>query len=446
MTMSQNMFLSAGWVVQLDNFYHLPRNVLLLSYKAICKYFGLQNFTDCAELAASLQNLRCDHNKVQDYVAHRRSGISCLHSANFPFSVHVYINDFVCSLPHTLTFATLRAMLPSRLDNMRDDYNLGAFITVTNDTMDLEIAFHNNTGLPATRHFPSCIPPSITQPTILSALPKPAGLPSSSVHTVDTTCASNNHSSLYCNNCKKPSHIDLTCFKEGRGLAGQCDEYLNDKSHMHVMFAECLESAFSVSDPIHNTDIPPDLSASPPPVIDDNIIVPIAAMCIPSTATNPDLLQDLYSLCDTKFPSLAFSGSVDFTTTALLSLTTLFNALLDSGCIHHIIQDHSLFLNYVSKPISIGTANCGSLQVLGTGDVSFCSPYGECHVLFTLRGCLHAPDAPINLFSVDTLVERGMSALFTPGGITKVSFCKGDCGAELNQILAGGPKLIYYNK
>ena len=26
------------------------------------------------------------------------------------------------------------------------------------------------------------------------------------------------------------------------------------------------------------------------------------------------------------------------------------------------------------------------------------------------------------------------------------SECKGDCGAELNRILAGGPKLIYYNK
>ena len=24
------------------------------------------------------------------------------------------------------------------------------------------------------------------------------------------------------------------------------------------------------------------------------------------------------------------------------------------------------------------------------------------------------------------------------------AFCQGDCGAELNQILAGGPKLIYY--
>ena len=64
-------------------------------YKAICKYFGLWNFTDCAELAASLLNLRCKHNKIQDYVAHWRSGISCLHSANFPFSVRVYINNFV---------------------------------------------------------------------------------------------------------------------------------------------------------------------------------------------------------------------------------------------------------------------------------------------------------------------------------------------------------------
>ena len=106
-------------------------------YKAICKYFGLRNFTDCTELAASIQNLCCNHNKVQDYVAHWCSGISHLPSANFPFSVHVYINNFICSLPHTLTFATLRAMLPSRLDNMRDDYDLGAFITVMNDAMDL---------------------------------------------------------------------------------------------------------------------------------------------------------------------------------------------------------------------------------------------------------------------------------------------------------------------
>ena len=32
------------------------------------------------------------------------------------------------------------------------------------------------------------------------------------------------------------------------------------------------------------------------------------------------------------------------------------------------------------------------------------------------------PDSPINLLSVGALVERGMSASFTPGGITKISF------------------------
>ena len=66
--------------------------------------------------------------------------------------------------------------------------------------------------------------------------------------------------------------------------------------------------------------------------------------------------------------------------------------------------------------------NCGSLQALGTGDVSFHSPYGEHTVLFTLCGCLHAPDAPINLLSVGSLVEHSMSALFTPRGLTTVSF------------------------
>ena len=71
-----------------------------------------------------------------------------------PFCQFSYINDFVHSLPHTLAFATLWAMLPSRLDTMKDDYDLGAFITVTNDAMDLEVAFRNNSGSHTLRHPP----------------------------------------------------------------------------------------------------------------------------------------------------------------------------------------------------------------------------------------------------------------------------------------------------
>ena len=33
-----------------------------------------------------------------------------------------------------------------------------------------------------------------------------------------------------------------------------------------------------------------------------------------------------------------------------------------------------------------------------------------------------------------------------PAGTVEGTYCKGDCGAELNRVLAGGPKLIYYYK
>jgi hypothetical protein len=103
-------------------------------------------------------------------------------------------------------------------------------------------------------------------------------------------------------------------------------------------------------------------------------------------------------------------------------MLALFNGLLDSGCTNHIIRDQSLFYNYVPKAISIGTAKCGTLEALGTGDVDFRYPFGNLFILFTLWRCLFAPSAPINLLSVGALVERGMSALFSPGGITTVSF------------------------
>jgi hypothetical protein len=138
---------------------------------------------------------------------------------------------------------------------------------------------------------------------------------------------------------------------------------------------------------------------------------------------NTDFDFDFYSLC-VRFPSnshFAFP-TTNFTTSALASMVSLYNALLDSGCTHHIIRDRALFSNYVSSAISVGITNCGSLEALGTGDVKFSYPYRDRHVVFTLRGCLYAPTAPINLLSVGALVERGMSCLFSPGGITKVFF------------------------
>ena len=99
-----------------------------------------------------------------------------------------------------------------------------------------------------------------------------------------------------------------------------------------------------------------------------------------------------------------------------------FNTLLDSGCMRQVVRDRALFHDFAEKSVSVGTATYGSLDALGSGDVEFRYPFGDRNVIFTLRDCLYAPTAPMNLLSVGTLVERGMSCLFLPGGITKASY------------------------
>jgi hypothetical protein len=145
-----------------------------------------------------------------------------------------------------------------------------------------------------------------------------------------------------------------------------------------------------------------------------------------STVTQTDA-QDAVSLHTVTqfqlFAALSFA-SVDFRSVAMVSgsMVSRYNSLLDSRSTHHVIHDRRLFCSYTAKSISVDTANCGSLEVLGIGDVEFCCPYHDCHVVFTLRGCLYAPDAPINLLSVKTLVAHGMSCLYSSGGLMKVFY------------------------
>ena len=81
-----------------------------------------------------------------------------------------------------------------------------------------------------------------------------------------------------------------------------------------------------------------------------------------------------------------------------------FNTLLDSGCTRHVVRDRALFHDFAEKSVSVGTATYSSLDALGSGDVEFHYPFGDRNVIFTLRDCLYAPTAPVNLLSVGTLV------------------------------------------
>ena len=106
------------------------------------------------------------------------------------------------------------------------------------------------------------------------------------------------------------------------------------------------------------------------------------------------------------------------------SMVNSFNTLLDSRCTRHVVRDRALFRDYAEKSITVGTATCGFLEALGSGDMEFRYRFRDRHVIFTLRGCLYVPTAPTNLISVGTWLERGMScpSLYSSDGITDVFY------------------------
>jgi hypothetical protein len=396
---------------------NLSTRTALSIYQLLRQYYGTSNFADCTELLSSLHNSTCVTGRVQEFVSKWRTGLSKLQSANFAFNVKICISLFVRGLPSIPAFNSLRADLPRRIAVIPHDQDYGAFITMTEAVLELDTIFRPTAQSQSTR-----------QPRPPSNTPASTAAVSSSVVLDPSTRIPKKE--LSCGNCKSRGlrnigHTDGTCFQPGGGMEGRREEYMSNKGRIHAMLAECLENALLLPDPPLSPD-PSSSSHSPslPPILDDALILPpVANLCVTSFPANSDLRDDLYFRCDfiKSHSPLAFT-SADFQTTALLSMTTLFNSLLDSGCTHHIVRDRALFQNYSARTISVGTANCGSLDALGTGDVEFRHPFGDRFIIFTLRGCLYAPSAPINLLSVGALVERGMSCVFSPGGITKVSY------------------------
>ena len=404
---------------------NLITRTALSIYKMLVQYYGTCSFADCTELMNTLNNTPCTNGRVTEHVSKWRIGIARLQTAKFPFSIKVCISQFVRGLPLIAAFIPLRAELPYHIATAGDQ-DFGAFIALTETVLELDAIFRmsshaqNNRSNRTPATTTSSNPPASTS-TPTSNMPETASRSSKMIPT--------------CTNCKArglrfTGHNDSTCFQPGGGMEGRRDEYLSNKGRVHAMFVEYLENALDLSESssqqVPDSRTPP-LSPTLPIALDDEVIIPpIANLCVPTYAPNTDLTFDLYTRRD--YPSMAnlhlAYPTVDFTNSALVSLVSLFNALLDSGCTHHIIRDRDLFYNYIDKEISVGTANCGSLEALGTGDVDFRCLYGDRNIVFTLRGCLFAPTAPINLLSVGALVERGMSCLFSPGGITKVFFPK----------------------
>src|ERR1700678_954170 len=310
----------------------------------------------------------------------------------------------------------MRASLPSHILAVHNqDY--GAFISLTETALEMDAVFRSaaqHSRVPRQSH----VPPSVSHP---------ASLPPSAVALTPTLPPSvGSGTAKTCSNCGRRGHSVPTCFSPGGGMEGQRDMYRKDKSKVVAMLIASLDDAVNFSDdellPLP-VQVDSQVASSPSTLDDIPIIPPTDPVPLSSVHDSNQNIQHYLYLMRDSHKLLALSSVSKVDAISFLSLGGRFNSCLDSGCTDHIITDRNLFHSYdTSGAVNIGTANCGSLSAIASGDVLFHLPFGDRFVLFTLRNCLHAPEAPINLISVGALTENGLTVAFIPDGPTLISY------------------------
>ena len=173
-------------------------------YSTLRQQYGTSNFADCTELLNSLHNSMCTAGRVQEYVSKWRVGLSKLQSAHFMFNIKICISLFVRGLPSVPAFNSLRADLPRRINAIAHDQDFGAFISLTETVLELDVIFK-----------PTSQPNAVRPPRQLPAPPTTSLLPTSTIPAPDSTNVPKKEQN--CSNCKSRGlrsvgHTDATCF------------------------------------------------------------------------------------------------------------------------------------------------------------------------------------------------------------------------------------------
>ena len=359
--------------------------------------------------------LPCHPHRVQEFVVKWRAGVSRLHECQYPISSRLMIQQFVSRLPaDSPAFFTLRAGLVSRLQGIADnDFN--AFVSLTQEVVDLDNTFRqslpprppnnrNNRGQGGGTRAPNTNQQqqqhgSSSQQTQSPAHPAPVP-PSGQPHRDGGQSSNNAHTS-----------------KDGGRSGNRRNDHSNHDYHNdnRTFLATMLsEPDMSTSG---NQDHDPSVNTLEPTAFLTTLDSTALDL---TTIVNDDIQTDLYDpLCSFGFSAMALSPELS---NALALIATSpnskagLNTVLDSGSTHHIFRDRSAFCTYEArKELSVKTANCGSLVAMGMGTVTMIICLAGRKIELMLQNCLHAPDVPINLFSVGDLQENGFRIHFEPG-------------------------------
>jgi hypothetical protein len=186
-----------------------------------------------------------------------------------------------------------------------------------------------------------------------------------------------NPNGVKCTNCNGISHDVNHCFAPNGGMAGM-GEAFQSKTRQFAQLDKKSDPVVAAFSSEINTQ---DLSVESNRPASDYSFVSFENVLTPD-----------------KFPSV---------------VNTYISTLLDSGASSHIIKDARYFWNYDRQGAkSVRTANHGTLPVLGSGDCVAIVRYGNLSTRLTLRNCLHAPSAVVNLLSVGKIVSAGLGCNF----------------------------------
>ena len=247
----------------------------------------------------------------------------------------------------------------------------------------------NHIHYPSTRRSQTInpLPPTIIQPHAPNVPPAVSQAVRPARTTVPTQCMNCHHNSHtpHCSNCHRDGHTELTCFQPGGAMEGRREKYLANR------FPKPIAHIAEVKN--NQTDIEEN-----PCIIEE------------TTISNEFAAMSLGTSNDTHYTTYALSSLPEISTDlpfAPSSISQGYNAALDLACTNHIFRDQDVFHTYnVEGAVPVKTANCGTLTMLGIGNVNIKLVIGDRTVIWTLTNCLHAPDVPINLISVGTLQEH----------------------------------------
>lgn len=364
----------------------------------LTKKFSIGSAGAADQAKEAIMKSRANLANIPGYVHTWRGVVNQLVHTPWDFTPYQRIQKFVDGLPSVGGFIGLK-------DRVRSSWNTGpegtyTFEAISDEVIDIDINRHRNVSSstparpPAHRNVVTSTPTSgDTNPT--------TPLPSSTSSSL--TPAAPPKPRVQCSNCGMYGHTHPECWAEGGGNVGGREAFRASRARANLASTDSSKDTEPLSPPlalIDDTDVDSEQ-------VDTEVI---------------EVQQFLYAAFSTESPpeDQPYLEFIQKSSPVILaSIESHFNSVLDSACTTHIIRDAKHFWTYHPElAVPVGTANCGILQTKARGEVRFRAHVDGLSVVLVLADCLHAPDVPINLLSVGSMVENDIKLVFEKDATT----------------------------